>query len=114
MRYQGLYYIEWAYQRSRLCRKRDVTTGSICEPGNKCDVNLRLNPYIVAMDLERLWVSFDNDIHEWTLHTYFSTTKQRGTGRGTGRSNGVHNGTRVRSSRDTGVRFLPTNRDLSG
>ena len=41
----SLYYIEWAYQRSRLCRKCDVTIGSICEPGHKCDVNLRLNPY---------------------------------------------------------------------
>ena len=47
----SLYYIEWAYQRSRLCHKCDVTTGSICKPGYKCDVNLQLHPYILAGSL---------------------------------------------------------------
>ena len=49
-----LYYIEWVYQRSRLCHKYDVTTGCICKPGYKCDVNLLLNPYIVEVDLDQL------------------------------------------------------------
>ena len=40
-----LYYIEWAYQRSRLCHKCDVSTGSICKPGYKCDVNLQPSLY---------------------------------------------------------------------
>ena len=61
-----LYYIEWAYQRSRLCHKFDVTTGNICKPVYKCDVNLRLSPYIVVVDLDQLW-GF-NDIHEGPLH----------------------------------------------
>ena len=52
-----LYYIEWAYQRSWLCCKCDVTTGSICKPVYKCDGNLCLNPYILVVDLDQLWVS---------------------------------------------------------
>ena len=53
----SLYYIEWAYQRSRLCHKCDVTTGCICELVYKFDVNQRLNSYIVMVDLDQLWVS---------------------------------------------------------
>ena len=43
------HYIEW----SQLCHKCDIITGCICKPGYKCDVNLGLNPYIVAVNLDR-------------------------------------------------------------
>ena len=61
-----LYYIAWAYQRSPLRHKCDVITGCICKLVYKCDVNQRINPYIVAMDLDRC--GFLNDIHEGPLH----------------------------------------------
>ena len=61
-----LYYIELAYQRSRLCHKCDITTGCICKPGFKCDVSLHLNRCIAMVDLDRFGLS--NDVHEGLLH----------------------------------------------
>ena len=67
-----LYYIEWAYQRSRVCHKCDVTTVCIYKPGCKCDVNLHLNPYIMAVDLDWFWVVVPNDIHDRLLHAMYT------------------------------------------